>query len=84
MVHINLVEAPADTELEVLEINANEAIKKRLISMGIHPGDNVIKYTTAPWGPLLVKNTTLNSSKIAICRALASAIQIGYNNGKPV
>lgn len=78
MITIDLVDAPANTELEVLEINAGKTAKKRLISMGIHTGDKLIKYNGTSWGPVLVKNITLNSTKIAIGRGLASKIQVGY------
>jgi Fe2+ transport system protein FeoA len=78
MVTIDLVSAPTDTKLEVLEINAGITAKKRLISMGIHTGDKLIKYNGASWGPVLVKNITLNSTKIAIGRRLAAKIRIGY------
>jgi Fe2+ transport system protein FeoA len=78
MITIDLVGAPANTELEALEINAGQTAKKRLISMGIHTGDKLIKYNGAPWGPVLVKNITLNSTKIAIGRGLASRIRVGY------
>jgi len=78
MITIDLVGAPANTELEALEINAGKTAKKRLISMGLHPGDKLIKYNGASWGPVLVRNITLNSTKIAIGRGLASKIRVGY------
>jgi len=78
MININLLEAPSNTELEVKEINAGMMAKKRLISMGVHPGDTLIKYNGSLWGPVLIKNTTLNSTKIAIGKRLAAKILVGY------
>ncbi|MCP4216522.1 MAG: hypothetical protein GY765_17865 [bacterium] len=75
---INLLEAPANKELKVLEINAGSTAKKRLISMGIHSGDSLLKYNDSTWCPVLIKNVTLNSSKIAIGKRLASTIQVEY------
>lgn len=78
MTNINLVEAPSEKELEVLEIEAGTAAKQRLISMGFHAGDKIIKYNGSSWGPVLIKNITLDSSKIAIGKGLASKILVGY------
>jgi Fe2+ transport system protein FeoA len=75
----DLVNAPSEIELEVIEINAGQTAKKRLISMGVHPGDKIIKYNCASWCPVLIKNNTLDSSKIAIGRRLASKIIVEYN-----
>lgn len=74
----NLLEAPANRELEVLEINAGQTAKKRLISMGIHVEDKLMKYSNSSWGPVLIKNVTLNSTKIAIGKRLASKIIVSY------
>jgi Fe2+ transport system protein FeoA len=76
--NINLVDAPPDRELEVLAINAGHMAKRRLISMGIHMEDKLIKYTNSSWGPVLVKNVTLNSAKMAIGKRLASKIMVRY------
>ena len=78
MTNINLVEAPPNSELEVIEINAGTSAKQRLISMGFHAGDKIIKYNGSSWGPVLIKNITLDSSKIAIGRGLAAKILVGY------
>ncbi len=77
-ININLLDAPPDRELEVLEINAGQMAKRRLISMGIHAEDKLIKYNNSSWCPILVKNVTLNSAKIAIGKLLASKIMVGY------
>jgi len=80
MQKINLEDAPADSELEVLDIDAGRFARKRLISMGIHPGDKLIKFNDSSWGPVLIRNVTLNSSKIAIGRRLAQKILVRYED----
>lgn len=80
MKNINLEHAPAQTELEVLAINAGRFARKRLISMGIHTGDKLMKFNDASWGPVLIQNVTLNSSKIAIGRRLAQKILVRYED----
>lgn len=80
MTNINLEQAPPDSELEVIEIDAGTLAKQRLISMGVHAGDKIIKYNGSPWGPILIKNITLDSSKIAIGRGLAAKILVGYES----
>ena len=79
MMTIDLVNAPSNIELEVVEINSGNTAKKRLISMGLHPGDKIIKLYCSSWCPILVKNNTMDSSKIAIGRRLASKIHVRYN-----
>jgi Fe2+ transport system protein FeoA len=78
MKDINLLTAPSNKTLEVLEINAGDAAKKRLMSMGIHIGDRLLKYNDSSWCPVLIKNITLNSSKIAIGKLLAAKILVRH------
>ena len=78
MKKVDLVSAPSEMVLEINEIEAGSIAKKRLISMGIHVGDKLIKYSKSFWGPVLIKNITLNSSKIALGRRLAAKIKVGY------
>ena len=80
MTNTDLVKAPTNNELEVIGIDAGVSAKQRLISMGVHAGDKIIKYNGSSWGPVLIKNITLDSSKIAIGRGLASKILVGYEN----
>ncbi len=80
MKNINLMDAPAHRELRVLAINAGEMAKKRLISMGLHIGDMVTKYNGSSWCPVLLKNITLDTAKIAIGRKLAEKIMVEYEN----
>lgn len=81
MFEINLLEAPTNDQLEVQEINAGGNAKKRLIAMGIHVGDTIVKFSGSSWGPVLIQNISTNSTKIAIGQRLASKIQVSYQNG---
>lgn len=74
----NLLNAPINYALEVLEIDAGNAARKRLISMGIIIGDHLIKYIDSPWCPVLIKNITMGSTKIAIGQHLAAKIMVSY------
>ena len=80
MTNINLEEAPPGNELEVIKIDTGTSARQRLISMGVHAGDKIIKYNGSSWGPILIKNITVDSSKIAIGRGLAAKILVGYEN----
>ena len=80
MKQINLVEAPANVELAVLEINAGLLARKRLIAMGVHIEDKLVKFNSSAWGPVLLQNVTLNSSKIAVGRRLAQKILVVYES----
>ena len=77
---INLADAPSNKELEVIKIDAGKAANQRLISMGVHSGDKIIKYNGSSWGPVLIKNTTLDCSRIAIGKGLAFKILVGYED----
>jgi len=74
MPQIDLLHAPDDREVTVKDILAGPCPRRRLISMGIHPGDRLIKYRSAHWGPVLVRNVTQNATRIAIGRGLARKI----------
>jgi Fe2+ transport system protein FeoA len=78
MIDINLLDAPSNIELEVVEIDAGMKAKTRLISMGLHAGDKVLKYNNNSWCPVLFRNITLNSTKIAIGKRLAERIMVRY------
>lgn len=76
--NINLLDAPSNRELQVLAITVGPMAKRRLISMGIHVEDKVMKYNGSSWCPVLIKNVTLDSAKIAIGKRLAAKIMVSY------
>lgn len=78
MTNKNLLDAPSNRDLKILAIQAGTVAKKRLISMGVHIGDMITKYNGNKWGPVLIKNITLNASKLAICKGLAHSIVVEY------
>lgn len=82
MKKIDLLAAPANVELEVLEVNAGHFARKRLIAMGIQYRDKLVKYSDVSWGPVLIKNVTLNGSRIALGRKLAQKIVVGYEEAE--
>jgi len=75
---INLTNAPINKRLRIISINAGLTAKQRLISMGIHVGDEIEKINENGRGPVLVRNLTLNSSKIAIGYGLSMKILVNY------
>ncbi|MCI0470871.1 MAG: ferrous iron transport protein A [Candidatus Aminicenantes bacterium] len=78
MNELDLEYAPANVELQVLRINAGRIAARRLMAMGVRSEDKIIKLNDSSWGPVLVKNVTLNSTKIAIGRRLAHKILVRY------
>jgi Fe2+ transport system protein FeoA len=67
-----------EKKLKIIKIEAGQTVKQRLTSMGIREGDLIIKYK-GNWGPVLVKNISMNSSKIAIGRGEAKKIFVEYS-----
>jgi len=45
--------------------------------MGIHVGDAIVKLNRSRWSPVLIRNLTTRSSKIAIGQGLAKKILVG-------
>jgi Fe2+ transport system protein FeoA len=45
--------------------------------MGIHMGDSIAKLNDSRWSPVLIRNLTTRSSKIAIGQGLARKILVG-------
>jgi Fe2+ transport system protein FeoA len=72
---LNLV--PSGIPHKIVEIKSGLEAKKKLLAMGIHVGDAIIKLNHSCWSPVLIRNVTTRSSKIAIGRGLASKIMVG-------
>jgi len=79
MTYMSLNEAPPHIELDIQDIDECDRMKNRLLSMGIHVGDKIIKYNGSSWCPVLIKNITSDSSKIALGHRMASKIRVGFN-----
>jgi Fe2+ transport system protein FeoA len=72
-----LNQAPRNVPQRVLEIKAGHEAKRKLLAMGIHVGDTVLKLNDSGWSPVLIRNLTTCSSKIAIGQGLARKIVVG-------
>jgi Fe2+ transport system protein FeoA len=62
---------------KIIEIKAGLEARKKLLSLGIHVGDSIIKLNHSRWSPVLIQNLTTHSSKIAIGQGLAKKILVG-------
>lgn len=72
---LNLI--PSGMPHKIVEITAGLEARKKLLSMGIHVGDAIIKLNHSRWSPVLLRNLTTHSSKIAIGQGLAKKILVG-------
>jgi Fe2+ transport system protein FeoA len=68
---------PSGIPHKIIEIKAGLEARKKLLSMGIHVGDSIIKINHSRWSPVLIRNLTARSSKIAISQGLARKIMVG-------
>ena len=73
-----LSDAPCNISLRILNINSEYSTKKKLLSMGIHPEDSLIKVTDMNWGGIIIQNLSTNSTKLALSRSLANIIEVAY------
>jgi Fe2+ transport system protein FeoA len=60
-----------------VEITAGLESRKKLLALGIHVGDFISKINLTRWSPVLIRNLTTHSSKIAIGHGLARKIMVG-------
>jgi Fe2+ transport system protein FeoA len=72
---LNLV--PGNIPLRIIEIKAGQDAKRKLLAMGFHVGDSIVKLNDSRWSPVLIRNLTTRSSKIAIGQGLARKILVG-------
>ncbi len=63
--------APRNTTLVIVEIKAGHEANRKLLAMGLHVGDSISKLNDPHWSPVLIRNLTTRSSKIAIGQGLA-------------
>jgi Fe2+ transport system protein FeoA len=68
--------APCDTPQKISEIRAGTEAKRKLLAMGLHVGDVIIKLNQPHWSPVLIRNLTTRSSKLAIGQGLAKKILV--------
>ncbi len=80
---MNLSDAPMARPLRILGIAGGEVVRRRLLSMGFHPGD-IIELDSAAIlrGPILVRNTA-SDSRVALGRGIARKIRVEVADGRP-
>jgi Fe2+ transport system protein FeoA len=74
---MSLHQAPIGKPHKIMEITAGLESRKKLLAMGIHVGDFISKMNHSRWSPVLIRNLTTHSSKIAIGHGLAKKIMVG-------
>jgi len=72
---LNLI--PSGIPQKIIEVKAGLEARKKLLSLGIHVGDSIVKLNHSRWSPVLIRNLTTHSSKIAIGQGLARKILVG-------
>ena len=71
-----LILAPRDIPQRIVDISAGQEAKRKFLAMGLHVGDLVVKLNEPHWSPVLIRNLTTRSSKIAIGQGLARKILV--------
>jgi Fe2+ transport system protein FeoA len=80
---MNLAEAPMAKPLRILRIAGGEVVRRRLLSMGFHPGDVVELDSMAILkGPILVRSAA-SDNRVALGRAIARKIEVEVADGRP-
>lgn len=66
-----LILAPRDIPQRIVDFSAGQEAKRKFLAMGLHVGDTILKLNEPHWSPVLIRNLTSNSTKIAIGQGLA-------------
>lgn len=74
---MSLNQVPVSKPYKIVQITAGLEARKKLLSLGIHVGDFISKINQSRWSPVLIRNITTQSSKIAIGHGLARKILVG-------
>jgi Fe2+ transport system protein FeoA len=74
---MSLHQVPSGKPFRIVEITAGLESRKKLLALGIHVGDFISKINLTRWSPVLIRNLTTHSSKIAIGHGLARKIMVG-------
>ncbi len=77
---MNILDAQANKNLIVSGIISGREAKVRLNNMGLHLNDKIIKLSDNKWGPILIKNLSNDSIRIAVGRGLAEKIEVRYED----
>ena len=71
-----LDQVPVNSPRGIVGIRAGVEAKRKLLAMGLHVGDTVVKLNEPHWSPVLIRNLTSESTKIAIGQGLARKILV--------
>lgn len=74
---LSLNQVPSGQPFKIIQITAGLEARKKLLSLGIHIGDAIVKLNHSRWSPVLIRNLTTKSSKVAIGQGLARKIMVG-------
>jgi Fe2+ transport system protein FeoA len=73
---MNLLEAPHNTPLRIVDLAGGEGVRRRLMAMGFHKDDLVeLDGRAILRGPLLVRNCTSDTT-IALGRGVAQKVLV--------
>jgi Fe2+ transport system protein FeoA len=73
---IPLDQVPVNAPQRIIEVRAGTEAKRKLLAMGLHVGDTIVKLNDPHWSPVLIRNLTTDSTKIAIGQGLARKILV--------
>ncbi|MBM2817247.1 MAG: Ferrous iron transport protein [Ignavibacteria bacterium] len=76
---MNLIDAAPEKKLKVRNISSESDFKKRLITIGIHKDDFLIKINQSKFGPVLIRNLSSGAAKLALGRGVAVKIIVEYD-----
>lgn len=80
---MNLCEAPLSKPMRILGVAGGEAVRRRLLALGFHPGDVVELDSAAIMrGPILVRNVA-SGGRVALGRGIARKIVVEAADGHP-
>jgi Fe2+ transport system protein FeoA len=73
---MNLLDAPHNTPLRIVDLAGGESVRRRLMAMGFHKDDLVeLDGRAILRGPLLVRNCTSDTT-IALSRGVAQKVLV--------
>lgn len=79
--NMNLIEAPENQKLRVVDINSGKEAKRKLISIGIRVNDIILKINSPGLGAILVQNISTDATKVALGKGLGYKINVEVIGG---
>jgi len=78
---MNLLEAPHNTPLRIVDLAGGESVRRRLMALGFHKDDLVeLDGRAILRGPLLVRNCTSDTT-VALGRGIAQKVLVEFLHG---